>query len=34
MGYWDNLYFLIRAKVSIFIVRILEWIEDNTGMGL
>lgn len=34
MGFWDDLYFLIRVKVSILAVRIMEWIEDNTGMKM
>lgn len=31
MNRLDQIYFWLRAKLSILIVRLMDWIEDNTG---
>lgn len=31
MNRLDQIYFWLRAKLSILIVKIMDWIEDNTG---
>lgn len=32
MSFLDELYFLIRAKLSILVFKVMAWIEDNTGI--
>lgn len=32
MNRFDEIYFRIRARLSILIVKLMEWIEENAGI--